>query len=222
MALKSTLAACGVLCAAQLVIGAPITPPTGPAEPGLASSGEFVIRKGKDTVAVERFTRDGATLSGTIVQTVGIQTDYVLTLRGDGSVEHVEMTRAGARGTASMSVELGRSAVRATMTAGGQADTAQIATETPPAPFLVVSFALSEQVVRASRLAPGQSARWTAVRLGAGDTATVTVTRFRPDSVSLAMRDVELHVALSPGGDVVGGTHLAQHWAVERKTVAAQ
>ena len=50
----------------------------------------------------------------------------------------------------------------------------------------------------------------------------MTVTRFRPDSVSLAMRDVELHVAVAPGGEVVGGTHLAQHWAVERKAVAAQ
>jgi hypothetical protein len=94
--------------------------------------------------------------------------------------------------------------------------------ETPPAPFLAVSFALSEQLVRASHLAPGRSARWTAVRLGVGDTATVTVTRFRPDSVSLAMRDVELHVALSPAGEVVGGTHLAQHWTVERKSAAAQ
>ena len=33
------------------------------------------------------------------------------------------------------------------------------------------------------------------------------------------MRDLELKVALSPKGDVVGAVHTAQNWVVERKTV---
>ena len=64
----------------------------------------------------------------------------MLTLRGDGSVEHVEMSRASARGSASLSVDLRRAAVRAVVTERDGADTTDLATETPPAPFLAVSF----------------------------------------------------------------------------------
>jgi hypothetical protein len=55
--------------------------------------------------------------------------------------------------------------------------------------------------------------------LAAGDTATLTVTRFHADSVLLAMAEMQIKLALSPKGEVIGGRHLGQDWLVERKTV---
>ena len=47
----------------------------------------------------------------------------------------------------------------------------------------------------ASHLSVGKSRVWTACRLGAGDTTTLTVTRFHADSVLLAMSDIQLKLA---------------------------
>jgi hypothetical protein len=71
----------------------------------------------------------------------------------------------------------------------------------------------------ASHLTVGKSQSWTAVRLGAGDTTTLTVTRFHADSVLLAMSDIQLKLALSRAGEVIGGRHMNQDWLIERKTV---
>jgi hypothetical protein len=84
-------------------------------------------------------------------------------------------------------------------------------------PMLVVSFALCEQIIHASHLAVGKSATYTALRLGAGDTTQLVVTRFHPDSVSLAMQGVQLKAALGSKGEVVGGAHLGQGWTIVRK-----
>lgn len=224
---QSRLAVGAAMCAAQLALTTAPTPDTTPestpeTEQGVAQSGEFVIRQGSDTIAVERFTRDGATLGGHIAQRSGVETDYTVTLRRDGTAEHVELSRGGLLAGSSMSVALAPSRVRATITAGDESDSIAVETPARPVPFLAVSFALAEQIVRASRLAPGGSARWLAVRLAARDTATVTARRFHPDSVTLTMRDLELRLAVSRAGDVVGGRRVAQGWTVERRDVAAR
>jgi hypothetical protein len=178
---------------------------------------EFVIRRGKDTVAIERFTRDGATLSGEISQATGIKTEYLMTLRSDHSVEHLEMSRQGRQGPpAIVSVDFGDT-VRVAVSSGGESGTESFAPPNRALPFFAVSFAISEQIVRATHLPVGQSAKYVFVRLGVGDTASATVTRFHRDSVSLSMPDVEITLALSPAGDVVGARHSKQGWTLERK-----
>ena len=202
------------LAALTLTIATPLAAQHAPAR------GEFVIRKGKDTLAVERFTRDGATLSGEIAQSNGMRTEYVLNLRRDDRVDHVEMSRTARQGSSTLSVDLGDTLVRATVSDGKQSQTMSVATTRTPAPYLIWSFALQEQLVRASRLAPGQSAKWLAVRLGAGDTATITATRFHADSVALSMPDVDdVRLAVSRAGDVTGAFRPAQQWLVERRIV---
>lgn len=178
----------------------------------------FIIRRGADTVATERFTRDNGILSGAIVQLNGLRTEYVMTLRPDNSVEHVDLTRKGRQGnTSTLSVDFGDKSVQATATAGGQSEKFDVTAPSKPTPFLVVSFALSEQIARAANLSAGQSVKWTAVRLGSGDTATVTISRFHADSISIAMEDVGVRMAINAKGDVTGGTHQSLPWIVERK-----
>jgi len=184
------------------------------------TSGEFVVRKGADTVVVERYTREagGGTLRGEIWQATGLHTEYVLTLRPDESVEHVEMSRQGRQGGhVLVSLDLADTLATLRMSNGTQADTMPLVTAHRAQPFLAVSFALSEQLARGAHLALGKSVTWTAVRLGAADTTTLTVTRFHADSVAFVMSDVAIKVALSKTGDVVGGAHSLQPWVVDRR-----
>jgi hypothetical protein len=186
-----------------------------------APRSEFIVKKGKDTVAVEIFTRDASTLTSEIYQSAGVRTQYTINLRRDSSAQHVELTRQGRQGAgAGVSVHFADTLVTAVVSAGSEAEKFEFPTSPGKAtPFLAVSFALAEQVVFASHLAVGKSRVWTACRLAAGDTATLTVTRFHADSVLLAMAEMQIKLALSPKGEVIGGRHLGQDWLVERKTV---
>lgn len=191
-----------------------------PARAQQPARSQFILKKGKDTVAVEIFSRDASTLTSEIYQSNGLRTQYTLNLRPDSSVQHVELTRQGRQGgSAGVSVHFADTLVTATASAGGESEKLEFTSRGKATPFLAVSFALVEQVTFASHLAVGKSMVWTAVRMAAGDTATLTVTRFHPDSVLLAMPEVQLKVALSANGEVIGGRHLTQDWLVERKTL---
>jgi hypothetical protein len=181
---------------------------------------EFIVRKGKDTVSVERFTRDAGTLSGDIKQSNGLHTEYVFNLRPDNTVEHVEMSRQPAQGaSATLSVDFGDTLVKAEAQTGGQTQKFSIPTFKKPQPFLLASFALFEQIVRASKPVTGKSVSWVAVRLGAGDTITMTLERVHADSVTVSAGQVVVRLAVSPEGDVLGATYPPQSWVVERKAV---
>jgi hypothetical protein len=183
---------------------------------------EFVTRKGKDTVAVERFTRDAATLtlSGDLTQSNGLHTEYVINLRPDQTSEHVEMQRKSPQGGAStLSIDFADTLIKAEAQAEGQSQKFSIPTLKKPQPFLLASFALFEQMVRASKPAAGKPVTWVAVRLGAGDTVTMTIERVHPDSVVVTAGQVAVRLAVSADGDLLGATYPTQSWTVERKAV---
>jgi len=73
---------------------------------------QFIIRKGKDTIAVERFTRDAGTLQGQLSQSNGVKMEYVANLRPDHSVEHIELSRQGLQGYGHIRTTLPASARR--------------------------------------------------------------------------------------------------------------
>jgi hypothetical protein len=184
---------------------------------------QFLIRKGKDTVAVERFTRDGLTLSGTISQSNGLRSEYVANLRADNTVEHLEMSRQGPQGPAAlMSIDFADTLVKGSVTGGPQPMTVTLHTTMKPLPFLQQSFALAEQIVRASHPTMGQVVRWAAVRLGAGDTASMSVTRVHADSVVISLPQGDLRMAVNQAGDILGASFAPQQWVVERSKAAAK
>ena len=105
---------------------------------------EFIVKKGKDTVAVEIFSRDAGTLTSEIYQSNGVRTQYTLNLRPDSSVQHVEMTRQGRQGAgAGISVHFADTLVTATMSAGGESEKFEFPSRGTATPFLAVSFALA-------------------------------------------------------------------------------
>ena len=189
-----------------------------PAASQQSPSSKFVITKGKDTVGVELFSRDAGTLSSDIHLATGLRWQITASLRSDSSISHLEATRLTRQGVSTgMIVHFGDTLVTAAVMAPGGSERVEMPMRGKAAPFLALSFALAEQIVRASQLADGKTAKWTAVRLGAGDTATLTLTRFHPDSALISTTDVELRVALSKQGEIVGGRHVGQDWTFERK-----
>ena len=183
-----------------------------------APESRFVIRKGKDTVAVERFTRDAATLTGQLSQTNGVRLEYVANLRPDQSVEHIELSRQGLQGpAATMSIDFGDTLVSATVEAAGKKQQIAIPTQARPIPFLLNSFALLEQIARASHPAEGQKVKWTAARLGAGDTASISVSRGLADTVVISAPAGDVKLVVSKTGDVIAGLFAPLQWTVERR-----
>ena len=179
---------------------------------------QFVITKGKDTVGVELFSRDSSTLSSEIRLATGLSWQLSVNLKPDGSMTHVEATRLTRQGVSTgVSLHFGDTLVTATITAPGGTERDELPVHGKVAPFLAISLALAEQIVQASHLADGKSMTWTVVRLGAGDTATLTASRFHPDSIKLSASDVELRLALSKQGEIIGGRHVGQDWIFERK-----
>jgi hypothetical protein len=183
-----------------------------------AKSG-FVIKKANDTVAVELFSRDASSLTSEIYQSNGLRTQYTATLGTDGSVKYIEMSRQGRQGQGvTITVAFGDTLVTGAMTSsGGDNERETIVSRGRNTPFLAVSFALCEQIVRANHVDVGKSLKLTAFRLGAGDTTSLTLSRFHADSVLFAMADVQVKVAVSAVGDVIGGRHVGQDWLIERR-----
>jgi len=182
-----------------------------------AKRSQFVVTKGKDTVAIELFSRDGNALTSEIYQTNGPRTQYTMDLKPDSSISHVEFTRV-TQNNQSIGISLFflDSTVKAQMSAQGQTEQFEFASR-KAIPILVMSFALCEQIVHASHLDVGKSATYTAIRLGVGDTTQLTVTRFQKDSVSFAMQGAQLKAALGSKGEIVGGVNLGQGWTITRK-----
>lgn len=188
--------------------------------PAVAQKGTFVITKGKDTIAVETFSRDGNTFTSQIAHTSGVRWQITANLRPDGGVQTIEAMRQAraAAGSLTMNVHFGDTLVVAQASTPQGNDNLSMPVRERATPFLALSFALAEQIVQASHLEPGKSRQWLSVRLGAVDTATITVSRFHADSVSIKASDVELKVAVSSAGVVIGGRHVGQDWLVERRS----
>jgi hypothetical protein len=147
--------------------------------------------------------------------------EYVANLRPDQSIEHIELSRQGLQGAAvTMSADFGDTLITASAEAQGKKQQMNIATQTRPMPFLVISFALLEQIARASHPAEGQKVKWLAARLGAGDTASITVTRGQADTVVISAPNGDVKLALSKEGDVIGGLFAPLQWTIERKTAS--
>ena len=183
-----------------------------------APASQFIIRKGKDTVAVERFSRDAATLTGQLSLPSGVRFEYVANLRPDHSVEHIEMSRQGLQGQAlTLSVDFGDTLVSASIELSGKKQQMTIATQARPMPFLLNSFALLEQIARASHPAEGQKVKWVAARLGAGDTASITVSRGAADTVVISAPQGDVKLVMSKAGEVMAGLFAPLQWTVERR-----
>jgi hypothetical protein len=166
----------------------------------------FVVRKGNDTVSVERFARTAGTLRSEVrVKAIGTFS-ISATLRPNQTLAHIDAH------SDSRAIDLAIDFPNASATVATSADVPPMSQA-----FLVNAISLTEQTIRSIHLALGDSAKISVVRLSARDVVAATVTRIHADSVTVRVPPIGVYrFAISSTGDILGGLFPAQGWTIER------
>lgn len=197
------------------------------AAPSLPGQSTFVLRRGGDTVSVERFTRTaGAIEAEMLVKQIGIRFRYEAVLGPDG--RPVRLVNQVWQATDSAGAEPRQ---RAVLTFAR--DTAVVEIETPGMPsrtqrlasragaFLHVnpSFALWEPALRWARRTG--TTTFAVFTLSGGQTFDATVTWVGPDSAAVDAPGGQVRMAVDADGRIRGGVIAAQGLTIERSEAAS-
>ena len=188
-------------------------------------SGTFVIRRGTDTVATERFARTETGLDGTLFLNNSRNTfqHYNLVVGPDATVPMVEVTvredadsgRVKARLVQRSRVIFREDSAAVDAVMGQRIETLVLGTQPGAVPYLNLSFAMLEQAVRRSRANGGGQVPF--FNLGGGQTVRGTISPLGADSLNLLIGEVEFHLAVDKAGRVLGGRIPAQDVHVVRQ-----
>jgi hypothetical protein len=191
-----------------------------------SDSGSFLVRRGRDTVATERFIRTATKLEGTlrIRNTKGTSEHYAAVLAPDASVPLIEVTVQ--EGTDSGStrpriVQRARvifkedSAAVDEIGRGGLV-TRVMGTESGAIPYLNLSFALIEQAVRRARVA-NQGSSVPFFNLGGGQTLVARLSPLSADSMRMDIGDTRYDLRVNADGRLIGARIPTQNVVVDRR-----
>jgi hypothetical protein len=191
-----------------------------------SDSGSFLVRRGRDTVATERFVRTATKLEGTlrIRNTKGTSEHYAAVLAPDASVPLIEVTVQ--EGTDSGStrpriVQRARvifkedSAAVDEIGRGGLV-TRVMGTESGAIPYLNLSFALIEQAVRRARVA-NQGSSVPFFNLGGGQTLVARLSPLSADSMRMDIGDTRYDLRVNADGRLIGARIPTQNVVVDRR-----
>jgi hypothetical protein len=190
----------------------------------VADSGTFIIRHGRDTVAIERFSRAPTKLDGTLALLNSKRTSerYSAVIAPDATLPLIEVTvREGVDSGATKARIVQRARVifkqdSAAVDEVGDAGltTRLFQTEEGALPYLNLSFALVEQAVRRGRVKGGSDVAF--FNLGGGQTLIAKISA-QGDSLKLDIGDVRYHLRVDREGRVLGARIPVQNVVVERK-----
>lgn len=173
-------------------------------------SGAFVIRLGRDTVAVEQFTRTADRIEGTMVSRTprtAVRT-YTATLRPDGTVSRLEMTTRipSAPGLLpqTITVTTGGDTADVRIQRGDTVRDLRVAAPAEAFPFVFNSYALTEPMLRWAAARGGDSVAVPIVQPGAGQSGTLRVMRNGADSLNVAMPPGLARIRFDAQGRVLG------------------
>ena len=177
-----------------------------------AQTGEFVVRLGRDTLAVERYTRTADRLEGEQVvrSPRTVHRLYTMTFGPGGTICRFELVTHNVSGgpgapETKATAEFGGDSAVVTVPRGDSTVTWRVKTGAGALPYLGQSFALVEEVTRRARAAGGD--RYTMSMISFGDTEPlpVTVTAQGRDSLTLMLGDIgPLHARTDARGTVLG------------------
>jgi len=189
------------------------------ASPALAPADPvFVLRRGNDTIAVERFTRTAGRISGELlIKQGGLRFRYVADLDSEGRAVKVEnkvwmatdSTGAAPRQSAVLTFE---DAVAVVAIEGG--GTQRIPTKTGVYAHINPSFALWEPMVAAAKRTGKDS--FSAFTLSGGQTFDAKITFVGRDSALVDAPGGEVRLKVGPDGAILGGYIAAQGLTIER------
>jgi hypothetical protein len=191
-----------------------------------ADSGSFVVRRAGDTVAIERFSRTGIKLEGTLALRNPKKTSerYSAVIAPDATLPLIEVTvREGIDSGTAQARVVQRARVifkedSAAVDEVGDAGlvTRVFGTKEGAIPYLNLSFALLEQAVRRTRMNQGAS-HLAFFNLGGGQTVSARMSSLGSDSLKLDIGDVRFHLRVDREGRVLGGRIPSEDLVAERQ-----
>ena len=191
-----------------------------------ADTGSFVVRHASDTVAIERFSRTGIKLEGTLSLRNPKKTSehYSAVIAPDATLPLIEVTvRQGVDSGPVKAKVVQRARVifkedSAAVDEVGDAGlvTRVFGTKEGAIPYLNLSFALLEQAVRRTRMNQGAS-HLAFFNLGGGQTVSARMSPLGSDSLKLDIGDVRFHLRVDREGRVLGGRIPSQNVVAERQ-----
>jgi hypothetical protein len=189
-------------------------------------SGSFLVRRGRDTVATERFIRTATKLEGTlsIRNTKGTSERYAAVLASDASVPLIEVTvQEGTDGGSTRPRIVQRARVifkedSAAVDEIGRSGlvTRVMGTESGAIPYLNLSFALIEQAVRRARVA-NQGSSVPFFNLGGGQTLVARLSPLSADSMRMDIGDTRYDLRVNADGRLIGARIPTQNVVVDRR-----
>ncbi|HEX6559999.1 MAG TPA: alpha/beta fold hydrolase [Longimicrobiales bacterium] len=205
-------------CRRVLVLGALLLP-------GTARAQSFAVVLGKDTIAVERFTRTADRLDGELkTRGIGPRIKYSLQLSGGmPAVLRTSAYRGDADSTLFQSAVLtfkGDSVIADISSPQGQTVTQRIASKAGAFPFINPSFAMWEPVFERVRSMSADPVTVQLFTVSGGQTFPATIKRFGGDSAIVSISGVDMNVRVNERGDIVGATVPSQNLRVIRSAGA--
>ena len=175
-----------------------------------AQTGQFVVRLGRDTLAIEQYTRSADRLEGELVTRSPrtVHRLYTLTFASGGATyELITHNVSGAPGpleTRATARFAGDSAV-VTVPRGDSTVTLRVKTGPGALPYVGQSYALVEELTRRARAAGGDRFSTTMLPLGDDEPMPVTVTARGRDSLTLMLGGIgPLRARTDAQGTVLG------------------
>ena len=189
-------------------------------------SGSFLVRRGRDTIATERFIRTATKLEGTlsIRNTKGTSERYTAVLAPDASVPLIDVTVQEGTDTGSTRpriVQRARVIFKEDSAAVDEIGrsglvTRVMGTESGAIPYLNLSFALIEQAVRRARVA-NQGSSVPFFNLGGGQTLVARLSPLSADSMRMDICDTRYDLRVNADGRLIGARIPTQNVVVDRR-----
>ena len=171
----------------------------------------YAVTAGADTVATETVTRDGSSLhSELLVKAQGVKIALRMSVATDATVSRLE-TEARAAGAPESAPPLQRATIAFTgdsVLVTMAADAAPSQRFTVPAgtlPFVNLSSAVIEQILRRSRVVGGSHVTVPVFAIAGGQVLEARVEWTSTDSATLALGGATIHARMSAAGDFLGG-----------------
>ncbi len=211
MTFRRTAAAAAFLCA--------LAAPAGAQTP---ERGEWVMRRGGDTIATETYTRTAGRLQAELALRMPVLRQRAdAELAADGTVPRMAFSaltgRTGeAEPVASGSVAFRGDSAVVEVRGPAAAPVQRFAPGRGALPYVNLSVALLEQAVRRARALGGGGARIPMLNLAGGNTFTAVVSFPSADSAVVAVGPVLLRFAADASGRLLGGCVPSQGITMER------
>lgn len=217
-ALFATLA-----CANSATVQPSPASPTASTSSAAPSRGAFILLRGVDTVATERFSRTAAGLQVDFTAQGITLFHYDATLAPSATVTHMQVTTHVPGSPERVSSVTFQGDTALLMDGSDSAQMVRRAVPRGTLPYVNPSPSLMEQIVRRARVIGGSQVSVPVIIAGAaGQAAPVMVSFTGTDSVRVELSGVALLLHVDPAGGILGGTVPVQGLTIIRSAAAPQ